>query len=523
MLQWMVYVFVVTVILAVAALSAERALRLHRSMARWVWAAAIIASLVVPTLIASVSIQLPSITRPTAPQKPIALRNATSLPLPLLTRIPVPPPGSRRGATLDSQVERYWLAASSVMLLLIAASAVQLYWRRRRWERAVIAGVSVYVAPGVGPAVVGLLRPRIVLPPWVVEATPSLQADVIAHEQAHLAARDPQLLTVALCLLVFMPWNLPLWWQLHRLRRAIEVDCDARVLRAGRDVVCYGETLVEVGARQSGFIGAVAAMSESRSFLEQRIKIMLRKPNGWWKTSATLLGCMAVCLIAVAAQVSPPNSGTSDDQAQQVAAVDPAVYDGYVGHYKFTDTSVMTVSRDGSRLLTQLSGQPQVEVFPSSNTEYFYKIVKAQLTFQADAQGHATALTLHQNGMTFNAPRITDQAAQQIEDAVTARVQSQTANPGSEAALRKLYESLLAGTPDYDDMGPRLAQATRQQLPRLEEGAKRLGPIVSVDFRGVGNQGWDVYELHHEHGMSNWRILLSADGKVEGALFQGGP
>ena len=40
MLQWMVYVFMVTVILAVAALSAERALRLHRRMARWVWAPA---------------------------------------------------------------------------------------------------------------------------------------------------------------------------------------------------------------------------------------------------------------------------------------------------------------------------------------------------------------------------------------------------------------------------------------------------------------------------------------------------
>jgi len=54
---------------------------------------------------------------------------------------------------------------------------------------------------------------------------------VIAHEQSHLAAHDPLLLIVALFLLVLMPWNLPLWWQLHRLRYAIEVDCDSRVLR----------------------------------------------------------------------------------------------------------------------------------------------------------------------------------------------------------------------------------------------------------------------------------------------------
>ena len=33
---------------------------------------------------------------------------------------------------------------------------------------------------------------------------------------------------------VLMPWNLPLWWQWRRLRFAIEVDCDARVLASGR-------------------------------------------------------------------------------------------------------------------------------------------------------------------------------------------------------------------------------------------------------------------------------------------------
>jgi len=75
-------------------------------------------------------------------------------------------------------------------------------------------------------------------------------------EQSHLVAGDPRLLTGALCLLVFMPWNLPLWWQLRRLRRAIEVDCDARVLNAGHDVNRYGETLLEVGQRHSAFLAA---------------------------------------------------------------------------------------------------------------------------------------------------------------------------------------------------------------------------------------------------------------------------
>src|SRR4051812_25005479 len=76
-----------------------------------------------------------------------------------------------------------------------------------------------------------------------------------------------------------MPWNVPLWWQLGRLRFAVEIDCDARVLRRGYDVSRYGETLVVVGERQSATIGMVAAMAKPRSLLERRIRNMLRKKH----------------------------------------------------------------------------------------------------------------------------------------------------------------------------------------------------------------------------------------------------
>jgi beta-lactamase regulating signal transducer with metallopeptidase domain len=522
MLQWMAYVFVVTLVLSAAALSAERALRLRRTATRWTWATAIVASLLLPTLIASVSFQVPDITTPQASHKVIALRDATSLPLTILARIPAPSSSSR--LSTETKLKLCWWVVSGVLVLLLTASAAQLFWRKRRWKHATVAGVSVYVVPNVGPAVVGLLRPSIVVPPWVTEAAPAIQAHVIAHEQSHLDAGDPRLLTLALCLLVFMPWNLPLWWQLRRLRRAIEVDCDARVLRAGHDATRYGETLLEVGARQSGFIGTVAAMSESPSFLEQRIKMMLRKPDGWWKMGAAVLTCVSVCLVAVAAQVSPPNSGATDDAWGHVAvSVDPAIYDRYVGSYKFGDTLVMKVTRDGNRLMTQMTGQPAVENFPSSETEFFIKVVNAQTTFVTDGQGPATALTLHQNGRDVTAPRISDQEAQQIESALNARVQSQTPTPGSEAAVRRLYNGLLAKKPNYDEMSPALADATHKQFDHLTEATQALGPIVSVEFRGVGVQGWDVYDVHSANGVSTWRISLSGDGKIQGALFQRGP
>ena len=206
-----------------------------------------------------------------------------------------------------------------------------------------------------------------------------------------------------------------------------------------------------------------------------------------------------------------------------MVAVDPAVYDGYVGHYKFSDTAVMTVSRNGTHLSIQPTGQGPLEIFPSSKTEYFSKIAPIQITFVADAQGHATAMTLHQGAGQVTAPRIDDQAAKQIEDALSARMQSKTPSPGSEAAIRSLFAGLLAGKPNYDEMSPQFAEVTRQQLAQLQASAQTLGPIQSVQFRGVSPQGADTFEVQHEHGKSTMLVMLSADGKIQGAGFRGPP
>src|SRR3569833_2418899 len=103
-------------------------------------------------------------------------------------------------------------------------------------------------------------------------------------------------------------------------------------------------------------------------------------------------------------------------------------------------------------------------------------------------------------------PRMDDQLAQSIEDAVTARVQSQTLLPGSDAALRRYYAGLMAGKPVYDEMTPFLAEMTRRNLALLATIAPQLGALESMQFRGVGSQGWDVYDVTHERGVATWSI-----------------
>ena len=96
--------------------------------------------------------------------------------------------------------------------------------------------------------------------------------------------------------------------------------------------------------------------------------------------------------------VAPPKVRTE-------VPVDPKLFDGYVGRYRFAPTVFLTVTRDGNRLFVQLTGQPAFEVFAESEKEYFLRVVDAQVTFETDAQGRATAVVLHQLGKDQRALR----------------------------------------------------------------------------------------------------------------------
>jgi len=87
-------------------------------------------------------------------------------------------------------------------------------------------------------------------------------------------------------------------------------------------------------------------------------------------------------------------------------AVDPKLFEGYVGRYQLAPNFNLTVTREGSHLFVQATGQPKFEVFPESERDYFLKVVDAQVTFQTDAHGRATELVLHQNGANIPGKRI---------------------------------------------------------------------------------------------------------------------
>ena len=92
------------------------------------------------------------------------------------------------------------------------------------------------------------------------------------------------------------------------------------------------------------------------------------------------------------------NPATSAPAAVNEIKVDPKIYDAYVGRYELAPNLVLTITRQGDRLMAQATGQGEIQLFPESETKYFLKVVDAKVTFVKDAGGKVTKLILHQDG-----------------------------------------------------------------------------------------------------------------------------
>jgi bla regulator protein BlaR1 len=528
MLVWMLYVIVVSAFLGAAALAAEYAGRLRRGSTRWLWSLSMVASLLVPAIIVSVSVQLPSIPNivsPVASQRIVSLRNATSKSLSPANWMSGDARRISARPSVDALLRRGWGVASSVLLLGLLASGVHLGLRKRRWKLGTLAGATVYITDNVGPAVVGLLRPRIAVPSWLCGAPAVTQQLVIAHEKAHLEAHDVRLLTAGVLLLVGMPWNLPMWWQLRRLRYAIEVDCDARILSTGRDATTYGETLIAVGERQSGFVGAVAGMSESKSFLEERIKLMVRKPVRTWQASMAALVGLSLALVAVASQVEPPNAGMVVSGEHHEILVDTATLDRYTGFYRISSTDFFTITREGGHLMAQMPEQPAYPIYPETTAKFFYimEVTDTQIEFETNAQGEVTAMVVHDRGVDSRCRRIDAAKAQQIATNLAARVASQKPMPGSDATVNRIITGIASGKPNYEEMYRPFADTMRKQLPETQAVLAKFGAVLSIEFLGLGDQGWQTYLIRQEHGVSQLRVNFNELGIICGVQLTTGP
>jgi TonB family protein len=319
---WMLYCTGIAMLIGAAAVALERTGRLVGRPGRWVWVGALLATFAVPLT----ALYRPAAFRSVAVPVPVVqARGGASAP-PTVTSAPVIPsePAFSLHA-LDRPLQVLWGSLSIALLGFGVVAAVRLDLLRRTWRSVTVDGTSVLVSTNLGPAVVGVVRSRLVIPEWTLELETSLRELMLAHEREHIRGGDPRLLAAAGVLLALMPWNLGLWWQWRRLRLAVEMDCDARVLRQHPDRARYGGLLLEVSHRASHSLLPIAAFHEPGSLLERRIRAMTTSRPAALTLQVAASATVAALLVISACEAPRPTGVAHGSQPSLEAVSSPEV------------------------------------------------------------------------------------------------------------------------------------------------------------------------------------------------------
>lgn len=294
---WIGWLLLFTVCLAGMAVALEPLVRSAKRAGRWVWVGVFVAAVVGPVVVA------------VRPEARVAVAPVT-IPAPTGGVAPLPV----AGPSLDVVLGVAWLALSAGMLALLLAGLAHLARERRRATRERIAGCDVALTSTIGPGAVPFGHPRILVPRWIADLPASAVHGLVLHEAEHVRVGDARLLVGAVVVVSAMPWNPALWYALRRLRTAIELDCDARVLAQGMDVRAYAQLLLQVAARGTRRpLPPLLALASGTTQLETRIDAMTttRRLTRAQRTTM-MVAAAALALLACEARRPAPVAPVTD-------------------------------------------------------------------------------------------------------------------------------------------------------------------------------------------------------------------
>lgn len=228
-----------------------------------------------------------------------------------------------------------WIAGIIAMLAYMAYSYLRL---RRLVVVRMSAGEGVYLCDRVdSPFILGIVRPKIYLPSQLSQEK---WADILAHEQAHIARRDHWWKPLGFLLLTVF-WFHPLLWLAYILLcRDVELACDEKVIRglSPEEKQRYSQTLLECSMPRKWITACPLAFGEVG--VKERVKNVLnyKKPSFW-----IILIALIVCTVVAVCFLTDPlekwnghDNSTAADVAgkQYVYTKDGAGSDFYINIYR---------------------------------------------------------------------------------------------------------------------------------------------------------------------------------------------
>ncbi|KQV32469.1 hypothetical protein ASC97_02475 [Rhizobium sp. Root1203] len=201
-------------------------------------------------------------------------------------------------------------------------------------------------------------------------------------------------------------------------------------------------------------------------------------------------------------------------------AINKALYDDYVGAYEFVNGPLAVVSQRDGQLLYRIIGQSDLEIYPESETEFFMKILPVQLTFIRDEDGAVRSLIHHQNGSESRVVRTDFDYVRASEQELHRRIKEKTPQAESEAALLRVLGELVRRQPNLDRMSEGLSVLVEEQKDFVQAELEKAGALTSLSFKGVSQEGHDIYEAEFERTTMEWGLFLTPRGNIEALYFR---
>lgn len=237
------------------------------------------------------------------------------------------------------------------------------------------------------PAVIGLLKPVLILPESALKLSDTSIRYIFLHELMHYKKGD-LLLIKLMNLLNAVYWFQPLVWLcFSKVRADMETLCDLRVLNLMDENNQSGylhTVLFFAGEAHPGRLNAALSLSDGRIKMERRIRGMFR-PRRTKRASAFLAVCVSVIMLTAslltACQPTPDApvvANKNNEAVQQVIAAAPEPVKAYeapetvADSFKAKDENV-TINVNAKVVVPAVEAFPVVTAVPSDISADFIK------------------------------------------------------------------------------------------------------------------------------------------------------
>ena len=315
-----------------------------------------------------------------------------------------------------------WAVLTTLLIAQVVLAIRTLQRVQRRAACTTIDGETVLLDQQLGPAVIGLRHPRIVVPAWLLDLDAPLRSLVLKHEREHCRASDQVLVWLSVAATTLVPWNPAMWFMARRLRAAMEIDCDARTLCGVVDVQRYASLLLLIAQRHTSS-RFVSPLSPPASQLSRRITSMqpintpFRTTRSLAAASVALLAIFAACssriaTTAAAPTIASPTSQPSDKPYFEFQVEKPATLKaGAAGpRYPQALRDAKTEGKVLVQFVVDTAGTPDMTTFKVLKTDHAdfaaaVRVALADMRFEPARVGGRAVKQLVQSPFEFSLSR----------------------------------------------------------------------------------------------------------------------